>query len=1004
MKKTILLLVLLLLLVPVASAQQSKISTKDTEDYRDMSVTPEGFQIKDPYALPVYEPKSTSLLPFHERISVLLNSYLGRLLSNFDVKEAFALRILFEDFEPLLSFLGDLLSLPITCIALPLLSIARLIKAPFDILEFLITAILDPIFSIPAHEIALLRSFVSSLRNALRFPLKALKPIEFLLYTPDPLRSLPDSLSLVNSFSALYSSTLQPLISLVSAVMDYIPFLNVMKAFINTYILPVLKAPLKLFSFLSPYANDPHVSSLINLISLPFSLPLIALQQLLSLIKDLLSVILLPVLFVLRIPLTPLLILFNFVGHSLSGLLYSLRTLSVLFFAPLILVSLPLAVLPAIILGLLTLLSALSIAFLIPSILFGGMGAVIGALIGALITFIGSSLLSLIAIAAFTVIGFFGLPLLVIIMYGAAGFSLGLVLCILGILFGFLAGVLIGAIVSTALSAIGHPIIGTIAAVLIIIGLTIIGGAAGLLIPPVLLAIAGALIGVLMSFMFLGFMLLISIPAAIAGGIVGLILLGMLAVPLVAGLGAVISAIPGVIAGIPFAILSLPAAILIALPVTMVSIPVFAVLITLMIEGLITGLIAGLGPLAPLLLIPVIILVGILLVISAVSPELFRVLIPPELTALLARAGSLPTDITRIINGLAHLPVDTMRAIAVLDAPAMAAMTADGGGGGSEIEHREANFTATIILYNETGEPLSEEDVKALQNATQNLNLTSVSQAVEGASKATSAVLGAESDLLQKELDALKKIPPTAEVSLEITRLDTGVTVLSEIMTAAEALEMMSNLTDSDPGNDPDISSWTHLTGDVAETIAKGFETAYKGTQTVSTVASGLSAGITIVTGSVDLWEAAKKHQNKEINDYQFRENITATSIDMVVGVVSVWFPIVGAIYYPIDFALEQTIGKGAGESTYTAGYVSVEGGKIIYTTFVVPTVERAVNTVAEFSIAQAQAEAAAGEAIISGAKSLVTGAAEASLRLYLWLISLFSIVLMLSLQQEAVI
>jgi len=36
---------------------------------------------------------------------------------------------------------------------------------------------------------------------------------------------------------------------------------------------------------------------------------------------------------------------------------------------------------------------------------------------------------------------------------------------------------------------------------------------------------------------------------------------------------------------------------------------------------------------------------------------------------MLARAGSLPNDMARIINGLTHLPFDLMRAIAVLDAP-----------------------------------------------------------------------------------------------------------------------------------------------------------------------------------------------------------------------------------------------------------------------------------------------------------------------------------------------
>jgi len=46
-----------------------------------------------------------------------------------------------------------------------------------------------------------------------------------------------------------------------------------------------------------------------------------------------------------------------------------------------------------------------------------------------------------------------------------------------------------------------------------------------------------------------------------------------------------------------------------------------------------------------------------------------RVLIPPEFIALLARVGNLPKDITRIINGLIHVPLDLMKAIFVLDAP-----------------------------------------------------------------------------------------------------------------------------------------------------------------------------------------------------------------------------------------------------------------------------------------------------------------------------------------------
>jgi len=163
---------------------------------------------------------------------------------------------------------------------------------------------------------------------------------------------------------------------------------------------------------------------------------------------------------------------------------------------------------------------------------------------------------------------------------------------------------------------------------------------------------------------------------------------------------------------------------------------------------------------------------------------------------------------------------------------------------------------------------LSEEDVKALQNATQNLNLTSASQTVGGAAKATSALLGAESDLL-------KKIPPTANVSLEITDLDTGVTVLSGIMTAAEAFEIMSNLTDSDPGNDPDMSDWAHIGGDIAETgldIWKATESARGSIETASGVSKAIpyiGAGINVVMGSVDVYQAVTDYfdKNKNVSD-----------------------------------------------------------------------------------------------------------------------------------------
>jgi len=42
----------------------------------------------------------------------------------------------------------------------------------------------------------------------------------------------------------------------------------------------------------------------------------------------------------------------------------------------------------------------------------------------------------------------------------------------------------------------------------------------------------------------------------------------------------------------------------------------------------------------------------------------------PEIVGIAKRIALLPRDATRVINGLLHLPVDTMRAIAVLDDPA----------------------------------------------------------------------------------------------------------------------------------------------------------------------------------------------------------------------------------------------------------------------------------------------------------------------------------------------
>jgi len=748
MKKTILLLALLLLLVPVTTAQQSKISTKDTEDYRDISVTPEGFQIKDPYALPVYEPKSTSLLPFSKEISSLLNSYLGNLLSNFDVKEAFALRILFQDVEPILSFIGNILSLPITLLALPLLSIARLIKLPLDILEFSIRAILDPIFSIPSDELALLRSFVSSLRNALRSPLKFLKPLEFLIYTPDPLRAFPYSLSLMNSFSALYSSSLQPLISLVSAVMDYIPFLNVIKALIEAYVLPMLRAPLNLTSLLSPYADDPHVSSLMNMISLPFSLPLMALQQLISLTKDLASVILLPVLFVLRISLTPLLILFNFVKHSLEGWkefvnFTSLFTYmpTLIFIAPVILfallafvISIPLSILlapiaaigivfvgvpliamllPVVVIGLLGLVLGLVISFLLPALVLfvlyflvflatgviyaiaaigavALLGLVVGALVGLVVGGVVGLIIGLIigavvgavagAIVGFIIAGIVGIVLwLASVVTGGTSLIVSLILDAAGLIIGLVAGLIIGGIVGVIVGLIAGAVIGII-----------IGAIVGL--------IAGAIIGLIPA----AIILLLSIPLAfVLGAMFGFagLFMGLFAGPFIAIFLAPISAISfsyiGVFVGIVRSIISIPLLILLSpvlLPLlTILSVPALIVSITAIgaiggaviwssiltaIIGLVSSAVSAIIglvitalqtiipisiPAASVVAIVLLLAFGALALISVISPELFRVLVPPELTAMLARTISLPAGITRIINGFTHLPFDLMK-------------------------------------------------------------------------------------------------------------------------------------------------------------------------------------------------------------------------------------------------------------------------------------------------------------------------------------------------------
>jgi hypothetical protein len=61
---------------------------------------------------------------------------------------------------------------------------------------------------------------------------------------------------------------------------------------------------------------------------------------------------------------------------------------------------------------------------------------------------------------------------------------------------------------------------------------------------------------------------------------------------------------------------------------------------------------------------------AVLALLSILSPEIFRVLVPPELLEISKRAALLPRDAARVINGLSHPPVDTMRAIAILDVSA----------------------------------------------------------------------------------------------------------------------------------------------------------------------------------------------------------------------------------------------------------------------------------------------------------------------------------------------
>jgi ABC-type cobalt transport system substrate-binding protein len=1074
MKKTILLLVLLLILVPVASAQQSKISTKDTEDYRDISVTPEGFQVKDPYAQPIYEPRATSLLPFHEKISALLNSYLAKLLLNFDVKEASALRILFQDIEPIFALMGDLLSLPITCIALPLLSLVRLIKAPFDILEFLITAVLEPILSIPAHEMALLRSFKGSLKNVLSFPLKALKPIEFLIYTPDPLRSLPDSLSLTNSFSALYSSSLQPLISLLSKAMDYIPFLNVINAFINTYILPMLKAPLKLFSFLSPYANDPHVSSLINMISLPFSLPMIALQQLLSLTKDLSSVILLPVLFIMRIPLTPLLILFNFVKHSLEGWKEFVNFTSFLTFIPTLIlvvpvilfallafvVSIPLSILLAPVLSITLLLASPLLILLGSTMIFLVLGLLIGVILSlllpAIIIFVSFLFIMLFTAVIYAVVAIFGavvlgasaVGLIGLVIGGAAGLVLG---TLAGGVFGGVAGLIAGAIIGiviagaiglliwaipsivlipTGTGALAAVVLGAVIALIMlaagaIIGLLaggVIGLVLGALVGLILGIIAGALLGLIAGIAAGGILgllggLVIAALLVIAGVVVGLItgavfgsaglLIGLFVGPFIAlfiaPLTAIILSWIGFFAGIVLSLLSIPLLILLSpilLPLlTLLSVPVLMIAITAIgamggavlwssiltaIAGLVSSVLASITaalqtiipisiPLASVATIALLLVLGALALLSILSPTLFRALIPPEITSMLARAALLPAGITRIINGLAHLPADIMRAIAVLDAPAMAAMTVDGGGGGSG--NVETALPAEFLVYNDTNiEDLSSEDMDLAKDL--------ISSGFESGEYA---------------VESLQKIPSDAKgvlvvwVSENSAYIQTGVTAL-------EAIEIISRLSDSNPENDPDAGDYLELAGsatEAAESAAKTLEQFWgEGSPTYSKVLGAAGTAFTVGKVSYEGYQAIQDYDAGKISADELGEALTGSIVEGTIGVVSYFFPPAGLVYYGADAISRATTGEELDHWIYV--------GEKEWTTYmiteVIPAVKEFGYTTGDIWIAQAEAEAEASEALVEGIQDIASKVALSYTEFFLRILSIFSMSLLLML------
>jgi hypothetical protein len=64
------------------------------------------------------------------------------------------------------------------------------------------------------------------------------------------------------------------------------------------------------------------------------------------------------------------------------------------------------------------------------------------------------------------------------------------------------------------------------------------------------------------------------------------------------------------------------------------------------------------------------VIISALAFLSILSPEIFVVIVLPELIGIAKRIALLPRDTARVINGLSRIPIDIMRAIAVFYAQA----------------------------------------------------------------------------------------------------------------------------------------------------------------------------------------------------------------------------------------------------------------------------------------------------------------------------------------------